>query len=283
MRLTCAGFLLLSLLFSFYCGAQQFMDARGNNYEHPIFKNEVDSILSEKRMYLFLIKGGDMVAFQKLSNVPIWIFTNSRAKVPGLIKQFDYKKYLQSWEFKNDVQYLVKERALDTSYALRVLGKPDVRKWDYSEVFEEWIYKRLGLMLTFDTSMAIESKFGTFVKPHVHPVTITDWEVTGEDYSSGISIKMFNHSKKVIKYVWINTTAFNPVKDKIGTKTVQAIGPINPRTSGSWTFDDIYFSKVLDVIRITGLKIQYMDGSLVVIPSKDIGKIIVKGSDIEYW
>lgn len=116
-------------------------------------------------------------------------------------------------------------------------------------------------------SLDIEKKVADYIaelnSKKIYGIAISDYTVTGESYSGGIEIEFYNPTAKTIKYIWITTRPINPVGDLAATpKTVQAIGPIKPKETGSYEFEDIYFSKVIDKISVTKLKIQYMDGTI---------------------
>lgn len=96
------------------------------------------------------------------------------------------------------------------------------------------------------------------------------WNYPNE-YSSfvNVDIKIINPYKKRIKYAWVSFYAKNavgdPVKDRITNspnKTVRAIGPIDPKETGSYTFENVYYSKVIESLKIIQIKIQFFDGSI---------------------
>jgi hypothetical protein len=93
-------------------------------------------------------------------------------------------------------------------------------------------------------------------------------------YSSfaNVDITVINPYKQKIKYLWFTFTATNPVgdpvKDGITGKaeiTVRGIGPIEYSAKGSYTFEDVFYSKVIETIKIKQIKIQFFDGSFKVI------------------
>lgn len=98
---------------------------------------------------------------------------------------------------------------------------------------------------------------------NTYGIAITGYIVTGKDYTGGFDIELFNPTQKTIKYIWITTRPINPVGDlAVASKTVQAVGPIKPLNTASFEFEDIYYSKVIDKIIVSKLKIQYMDGTI---------------------
>lgn len=90
-----------------------------------------------------------------------------------------------------------------------------------------------------------------------------------EGYSStGAHFEIFNPSKKTIKYIWFTFAGENAVEDLVklqnGTyyTTVKGIGPIESYGIGSWSFDYVWFTDIIQYLRLSNIKIQYMDGSL---------------------
>ncbi len=105
---------------------------------------------------------------------------------------------------------------------------------------------------------------------------IADWGLTDEsEYTEGTGLKfeILNPTRKTIKYIWITVAVLNPVGDPAGPpRTVKLVGPIEPDTSGSYSFDYVWMSDMPSTAKIRAVKIQYMDGSVrnVASPSKMI-------------
>lgn len=90
-----------------------------------------------------------------------------------------------------------------------------------------------------------------------------------EGYSStGANFEIFNPSKKTIKYIWFTVAGENAVEDLVrlpnGTyyKTLKGIGPIGSYETGAWSFDYVWFTDIVQYLRLSTIKIQYMDGSV---------------------
>jgi hypothetical protein len=95
-----------------------------------------------------------------------------------------------------------------------------------------------------------------------HSLLIMDYEATVDDYWGGFSISFYNASPKTIKYVWVTSTAYNAVNDPIQTKKVKCVGPIKSQDNGTYEFDDIFLTRVLDEVRLQKIEVQYMDGTI---------------------
>lgn len=114
--------------------------------------------------------------------------------------------------------------------------------------------KREALNPFFDTE-----KYGLgFVK----------YNATSGYSSTGASFKIFNPSKKTIKYIWFTVAGENAVEDLVKLPggnyytTLKGIGPIESYGFGSWEFEHVWFTDIIEYLRISTIKIQYMDGSV---------------------
>lgn len=100
-------------------------------------------------------------------------------------------------------------------------------------------------------------------------IAIKDWSFYDEsDYTSGTgySISFRNLEKKTIKYVTLTLKALNPVNDLVGIKSVKCVGPIKQNETGKYDFNYVWHSDLVDTVILTGIKIQYMDGSFKTAP-----------------
>ncbi|MEI9946677.1 MAG: hypothetical protein WDN26_20945 [Chitinophagaceae bacterium] len=102
---------------------------------------------------------------------------------------------------------------------------------------------------------------------------------------TGYSIEVYNIGVKTIKYITINVVAYNPVKDKVFsskyksyTATLRGVGPINPSSTGSYSFDYVWFSDLPETSKIISIKLQFMDNTVKTIT--DIERIKL-GGDIK--
>lgn len=93
-----------------------------------------------------------------------------------------------------------------------------------------------------------------------------------DNYLNGIKIIVTNNTEKIIKYVKINFQGYNAVGDKVydGFKTRTGIGPIESYETGTWLFDNCWFSEnTVDDIKILSLSIEYMDKTKLLINNVD--------------
>lgn len=103
---------------------------------------------------------------------------------------------------------------------------------------------------------------------------VTSWAFSSHDeYSDAfdVTFNVFNPTKKTVKYSWFTLTAYNAVGDVVGkSKTVNGVGPVKSYNGGSWEFEYVFFSKVIECIRISKIKVQYMDGTFKEYPNPNL-------------
>ncbi|WP_260258100.1 energy transducer TonB [Elizabethkingia bruuniana] len=95
-------------------------------------------------------------------------------------------------------------------------------------------------------------------------------DATGDKYSTGATIRVYNPLKKTIKYVWFTIAGVNSVGDLVNSnegfyKTVKGIGPVGYQKTGEWSFDYVWLTGVVVVIKIQSIRVQYMDNTVKVI------------------
>ncbi|WP_234300229.1 energy transducer TonB [Elizabethkingia bruuniana] len=99
---------------------------------------------------------------------------------------------------------------------------------------------------------------------------ILKYDATGDKYSTGVSIRIYNPLRKTIKYVWFTIAGVNSVGDLVNSKegyykTVQGIGPVGYQKTGQWSFDYVWLTGIVTMIKIHSIKVQYMDNTIRVI------------------
>jgi len=87
-----------------------------------------------------------------------------------------------------------------------------------------------------------------------------------------VDITVINPYKKKIKYIWFTLIAFNPVGDPVrhgingkSEITVQGVGPIEYAAKGTYNFEDVFYSSVIETMRVKQIKIQFFDGTYKII------------------
>jgi len=104
---------------------------------------------------------------------------------------------------------------------------------------------------------------------------------------TGIHLEFYNPTAKVIKYITVNFTGYNPVQDKVYnsksqsySNQVKIVGPINPEDSGGTDFEYVWFTDLVSTVKITSINVQYMDGTSKVI--SDIKSITLSKDLYDY-
>lgn len=106
-------------------------------------------------------------------------------------------------------------------------------------------------------------------------LVILDWYKYDEsEYTNGtnLTFNVYNPTNKIIKYIWVSVIGYNPVNDivvdrikKKSAITVKAVGPIKPKESANYDFDYVWYSDLIETVKISQIKVLYMDGSEITI------------------
>ena len=86
---------------------------------------------------------------------------------------------------------------------------------------------------------------------------------------TGFRIKFFNPTKKTIKYVNISFVGINAVNDKVLNKyggsyinNVRCVGPIKQYDEAEFEWDYVWFTDIVETVKLVSIKVQYMDGTI---------------------
>jgi hypothetical protein len=112
------------------------------------------------------------------------------------------------------------------------------------------------------------------------------FDVSDVTEGTGFEIRLFNPTKKTIKYVSISFYGINPVGDKVQVEfkntyinKVKCVGPIKPFEGAEYNFEYQWFNDLVQSVKLVSLNIQYMDGSIR--NYTDFKNIILKEEEIE--
>lgn len=207
-----------------------------------------------------------LVYYIPLTHQPIAVLASSKSEYDQALSEFSKEKYTYYFPFEYDFKNLQK-LSYDKEKIVKLLGEP------ISTVDDEGVYERLyynKFYIQFIKSGLGNSYLDKFVRlkfdgARKNSLGITDFGINlsdlDDDYVTGFRATYWNFSKKKIKYIYTTITALNAVDDVIQRKTLTSIGPIEPEDAGSYSFDKAFFSKLIESIRISQLKIQYFDGT----------------------
>lgn len=128
----------------------------------------------------------------------------------------------------------------------------DVLAKNKSIEFRDYTKRKLGdYLLSF-------KKYGIGI---IEAVPTENYSMTGADF------KVFNASEKTIKYITFNFYGKNAVKDKVGQLiSRKGIGPIEQYETGTWSFDTVWLTDIVQTLKLVSVNIIYMNGTSKTIP-----------------
>ena len=268
-------FLTFSSLNSF--SQAYYPDGKKITIKYGSIKSLLDTLgINESTSYDY--KQWCSVYFMRLTNKPIFVFfwkNPTPLKIKEIISTYNYNKYLYSYSYYWDLKDMIKKGSLTKQYLLEIFQEPDA-KGTSDEESEYWIFKKYNSKILFENDTAKSADVINYNAFKKNELTISSFEVTGSDYSIGFNISLLNLSSKVIKYVSITVTATNSVNDKVGTQTVKGVGPIKFNEPSNFEFKDIINSGVAKYLTIENIKIEYMDGTIKLIPKSEVHNIKIQ-------
>lgn len=131
-----------------------------------------------------------------------------------------------------------------------------------------------------DTSLVswakeISKDFLKKCKPH--GISIIFANVKSEYFTGkGMNIIIQNPTTKTIKYAYITLVGYNPVNDpedvSPGKKsiTLTLVGPLEPNDIGSYHFNYVWKTNLVEYAKIINVKVKYMDNSIKVVPNPNL-------------
>lgn len=254
-----------------------YPDGKKINIEFRTIKQLLDT-LGANETTDYSHKLGD-IYFKRLTNKPVFILFDKKAnptKIKEMIASYNYSEYLNSYSYYWDLKDMIGEGTLNKKYLKEVFSEPDIKGEDVEKYASEyWIYKKYNVKINFDGDSAAAVDVVNYNAISKNGLAISAFEVTGGDYNIGLDISLTNYAAKTIKYAFISVTVTNPVHDKIGTKTLTAVGPIEHSKTGSYQFENVLYSNVAEYLVVDNIKIQYMDGSIKNIAKNEIDNITI--------
>ncbi len=106
-------------------------------------------------------------------------------------------------------------------------------------------------------------------------LSIISWGVYDQsEYTdgTGFRIKFYNPTKKTIKYITINLVGYNAVDDAVSSRgkytlSPKCVGPIEPDNAGSYDFEYLWFTDLVEYAKIKSIVVQYTNGTSKTIPN----------------
>lgn len=130
--------------------------------------------------------------------------------------------------------------------------------------------------LSFRTLLKRKDKlFADIMSFQKYPIAILKSVPTSEDPFTGASFQIMNFSSKTIKYAKFNFYGKNAVNDKVLYKpgvyniTRQGIGPVEKYATGSWNFETVWMTDIVETLKLISVTITYMDNTVKTVPVTD--------------
>lgn len=206
--------------------------------------------------------GENRIAFVRFSDSALYLLSKKRLApdaVKGVFKSYRFTNYLKSFDYRYELGQLFQKEAIDEANIKNVFGEPDYSTlenrtgkltWFRYNLTVEFLAGMVSEVRVYDHSAAMNAKIG-----------FPAFTVTGTDYSIGFEISVDNWAQKTIKYAYFTVDILNAVDDKLATKTLTGVGPVEFGGIGSWNFESVLFSKSADKIILKQVKILYKDGT----------------------
>lgn len=115
-------------------------------------------------------------------------------------------------------------------------------------------------------NIELREAFKPFADVEKYGLGIIKYIATGGYSTTGASFKIYNPNKKTIKYIWFTVAGENPVGDLVKSggvyyKTLRGIGPVKPYSTAEWDFEYVWFTDIVEYLKISTIKLQFMDGT----------------------
>lgn len=167
--------------------------------------------------------------------------------------------------YNKKLYYIEKEKLFLKDYTFDEINNMNE---ETAQKFKEYSNSMASLMYDMDVKEALN--FLNSCKPY--GLVVYDWEYYDEsEYTDGTSarITVYNPTNKTIKYLWFNFIGYNPVGDRVvdrvnGTSiiTKKGVGPIAKGETGTYEFEYLWFTDIVETAKISSIKVQYMDGTI---------------------
>jgi len=227
-------------------------------------------------------KNKTVILYVPLSYKPIVVLAADSLNVLKALQSYSKAKYANGDNIQFDFDTLV-DLKFTRADIIGLLGEP-TNESESEEVYTILTYPGFSIrciksgspenctinkLIRYDFSGAKKSGIG-----------VADFHINlsdlNEEYVTGFQGNFINMSKKKIKYLYITVRAVNAVGDLVTSKTAKAIGPILYNEVGSYSYENLFFTKIIESIRITSIKVQYFDGTV-----KIINGLLLKSSFLE--
>lgn len=88
-------------------------------------------------------------------------------------------------------------------------------------------------------------------------ITILKANPTEDCSMTGADFKIFNFSKKTIKYITFNFYGKNAVNDRVSSNlSRKSIGPVNHLATGVWSFHTVWLTDIVQTLKLISVNIS---------------------------
>lgn len=142
-----------------------------------------------------------------------------------------------------------------------LLSQPqDVRDafFDFSKIVSRYRYNQERIENLKEFQKLIEKGFAVL---EARPYDMSEYTD-----GTGMKFSFLNTSNKTIKYITINFSGYNAVDDPVPSRgktllTRKGIGPIEPFETGSYDFEYVWFTDIVDYSKVRSILVQYTNGT----------------------
>ena len=175
--------------------------------------------------------------------------------------------------------------------SLKVAEKDLARLDQVPEGHKPALQEHARLLSLVQRKNDLEDLVKAFESHKRHGLTIIKASIADvSEHTEGTSFKVrvSNPTEKTIKYITFSVVGLNavgdPVRDRIKggpTMVVRAIGPIEKDEGGTYNWEYMWHTDIVEKFRITEVKVQYMDNSIRVI--RDLRAIMLKPEQLRTY
>ncbi|WP_153013269.1 hypothetical protein [Aquitalea pelogenes] len=185
----------------------------------------------------------------------------------------------QRFFIENSDVFMVDEKRA----ALPLLDEQKLASQDFSELEQLAVVYRHHIVGEALSAYAAPAKYGISV------LAFSAFDEGEYAHSTGFRLRVYNPTKKTIKYIRVELTGMNAVDDVVRdrfagpVKKVRGIGPIEPQGISEYTFDHLWFTDTVEWPKLVSLRVDYMDGSSKTIKNLGLVKVAQKFQDVVDW
>jgi hypothetical protein len=197
---------------------------------------------------------------------------------------FQVKNRKLNYEYYDNLKQLAEDKKNENERLKFELENQKKRELEYKNAYIDSLTAIKKELLLVESDNSYKEKNNSAVQKRTNiqkygGVFITGFDVNKSKYDvTSVTMSVLNVSNKRLKYVSFVFQGYNEVNDPVNLpKTLKGVGFVEIDGSGTWDFENIWFSEILDKVTIESILIVYEDGSTKTV--KDLTNNII--TDIE--